>query len=55
MMEHGCPPVELQVLNLEVDANGGDEGRGKGVIGVPEQQARLADTCSGHRRATLEQ
>lgn len=29
-------------LDLEVDADGGDEGRGEGVVGVTEEEARLA-------------
>ncbi len=29
-------------LDLEVYADGGDEGRGEGVIGVPEEETGLA-------------
>jgi hypothetical protein len=28
----------------EIDANGGDVGLGVGVVGEPQQQARLSDT-----------
>lgn len=34
-------PHQLNVFDLEVDADGGDEGGGKGLAGIAEQQARL--------------
>jgi hypothetical protein len=35
-------PVELDGSNLEVDPDGGNVALGVGVVGEPEQQARLA-------------
>lgn len=35
--------VQLDGADLEVDANGGDEGRGEGVFAEAQQAARLAD------------
>lgn len=34
--------VHLDGLDLEVDADGGDEGGAEAVVGVAQQQARLA-------------
>ena len=35
--------IELDGPDLEVDADGGDEGRGEGVLAEAQQAARLAD------------
>ena len=35
--------VKLDGADLEVDADGGDEGRGEGVLAEAQQTARLAD------------
>ena len=42
----GGLPVQLEILDLEVDADGGDKGGGEGVVGVAEEQAGLAHTWS---------
>ena len=36
-------PINLDVLDLEVDPNRGDKSGGEGVIGVPEEEAGLAN------------
>lgn len=37
-------PVQLQVLDFEINPNGGNEGRGEGVVGISQQQTGLAHT-----------
>ena len=36
--------VQCDGLDLKVDADGCDEGRREAVVGIPQQQAGLADT-----------
>lgn len=50
LLAGGVPDLQLDTLSielngpdLEVDADGGDEGRGKGVFAEAQQTARLAD------------
>mmetsp|Transcript_9415 Transcript_9415/g.21249 ORF Transcript_9415/g.21249 Transcript_9415/m.21249 type:complete len:246 (-) Transcript_9415:98-835(-) len=46
--------VDLHVLNLEVDADGGDKCGGEGVIGVTQEQARFTDAgVADHEQFTL--
>jgi len=42
--------VQLDRLDLEVDADGGDEGGLEGVVGVAQEQAALADACAAGGR-----
>jgi len=46
--------VDLDVLDLEVDADGGDERGGEGVIGVTEKEASLTDAgVADHEQLAL--
>jgi hypothetical protein len=37
-------PVHFDVLDLEIDPDGGDKGGGEGVVGVTEEEASFAHT-----------
>ena len=42
-LEFDAFPVDFDVFDFEVDADGGDEGGGEGVVGVAEEEAGFAD------------
>ena len=48
-------PVELDCANLEVNADGRDEGGGPCVVAETEKQTRLADTCNTAQASHHEQ
>jgi len=46
--------VDSYVLDLEVDADGGDEGGGEGVVGVTEEEASFTDArIADHEQLAL--
>mmetsp|Transcript_13674 Transcript_13674/g.22337 ORF Transcript_13674/g.22337 Transcript_13674/m.22337 type:complete len:155 (-) Transcript_13674:43-507(-) len=46
--------VDFYVLDLEVDADGGDEGGGEGVVGVTEEEASFSDAgIADHEQLAL--
>lgn len=44
--------VNVHVLDLEINADGCDEGRREGVAGVADEQTRFADACRTATSAT---
>ena len=44
-LEFDALSAELNVFDLEVDADRGNESRGKGIIGVPQKQTSFAHSC----------
>lgn len=45
-LELDALPLELDRADLEVDADGGDEARGPGVVAEAQEETRLADACA---------